>query len=104
VAVNLEPLTNVVVRPVPFHNTVAPLTKLLPLTASVNLALPAMTVPGDSEVAFGTGFTMLKARDGDDVPPPGAGFTTVTAAEPVDVMSLAGTFVDTERRPQFVCG
>jgi len=87
----LAPLTKVVVRAVPFQSTVAPLTKLLPFTVSVNLALPAITVDGDSEVAAGTGLTTVKAREGDEVPPPGAGFKTVMAAEPVDVRSLAGT-------------
>lgn len=91
VAVSFELLTKAVVRPVPFHNTVAPLTKLPPFTVNVNLALPAITVDGDREVALGTGLLMAKARDGEDVPPPGAGFATVTAAVPVDAMSLAGT-------------
>src|SRR6185437_1877467 len=55
-----------VVRLVPFHNTVAPETKLLPFTLSVKAPLPAVTLEGESELSTGAavGVTLI----GPDVP------------------------------------
>jgi hypothetical protein len=89
-AVNCLPLTKVVVRALPFHCTVAPETKFVPVTASVNPAPPAVALEGESEVGVGAGLLMVKLR-ALDVPPPGEGFTTVTEAVPAVAMSLAGT-------------
>jgi hypothetical protein len=46
VAVNCEPLTNVVVRGTPFQSTVAPLTKPVPFTVRVKAGLPGTVVSG----------------------------------------------------------
>ena len=48
-------LTNVVVRADPFTCTCDPLTKLLPLTVSVNPAPPAVTLVGEMLDIEGTG-------------------------------------------------
>ena len=48
-------LTNVVVRAVPLNVTVAPETKFVPFTASVNAAPPAVALFGESVVITGTG-------------------------------------------------
>src|SRR5262245_12201714 len=45
-AVTWVPLTRVVVRLFPFHLTVVPVTKLLPLTVRVNPPPPAAALPG----------------------------------------------------------
>jgi hypothetical protein len=52
-AVTCVALTKVVVRAAPFQLTVAPETKLLPLTVSVNAAPLAVAVFGESEVRAG---------------------------------------------------
>src|SRR5580658_1964427 len=66
------------------------LTKLVPLTVSVNAGPPTVVLAGASEVTVGTGLLIEKAAV-PEVPPPGAGFVTVILAEPVLTMSLAGT-------------
>ena len=75
-AVSCVALTNVVVRFAPFHCTVALLSKLLPFTVSVNAGPPAIAEFGASVVSVATGVETVKKR-WLDVPPPGAGFTTV---------------------------
>jgi hypothetical protein len=89
-AVTCVLLTYVVVSPVPFHCTVDPETKFVPVTVRVNAAPPAVADVGESEVALGSGLLMVKVR-ALDVPPPGEGFSTVTEAVPAVAMSLAGT-------------
>ena len=89
-AVNFVPLTYFVVSPVPFHCTVEVETKFVPVTVRVNAAPPAVALEGDSEVAFGNGLLTVKMRL-FDLPPPGAGFTTVTDAVRAVAMWLAGT-------------
>jgi hypothetical protein len=79
-----------VVSAAPFQLTTEPLTKLLPLTMSVNVGPPAVAFIGDREVMDGTGLLIGNVQ-GPEVPPPGLGLATVTLAEPVLVMSLAGT-------------
>src|SRR5512134_2042029 len=84
------PPTNVVARGVPFHWTVAPVTKALPFTVNSNAALPATTLAGLRELTTGIALPIVNVT-GDDVPPPGVGLTTVTWVVPVLAMSLAGT-------------
>ena len=54
VAVSCVLLTNVVVRGEPPHNTVAPATKLDPVTAKVNVGLPGVADEGLIELRVGT--------------------------------------------------
>jgi hypothetical protein len=86
-AVNCVLLTNVVVRLDPFQRTVEVLRKLVPLAVSVNATPPAVALVGEIEVSEGRGLLMVKVW-GLEVPPPGAGFTTVTLALPTVAMSL----------------
>lgn len=82
--------TKVVTRSAPFQRMTAPLTKLLPLTASVNWLLPEAMELGARLVATGTGFGGIIVKVADEVvPPPGSGLKTVTAAEPALRMSAA---------------
>ena len=76
-AVNCVALTNVVVRLLPFHCTTALFSKLLPFTVNVNAGPPAIAEFGTSEDSAATGVVTLK-KNVFDVPPPGAGFTTIT--------------------------
>jgi hypothetical protein len=76
-AVNLVALTNVVARALPCHWTTELLTKLVPFTVSVNAPVPALVVVGDIDVIFGNGLFTVNVTE-FDVPPPGAGFVTVT--------------------------
>jgi hypothetical protein len=54
-AVNCVADTNAVPSAEPFHKTLSPLTKLLPFTAKVNEAPPAIAVAGEIEISAGTG-------------------------------------------------
>src|SRR5204863_9190581 len=85
-AVSWVALTKVVVRAAPFQRTLEPLTKLLPFTVSVKAAAPTATLAGDSDEIVGAGLLIENVRAAD-VPPPGAGVTTVTEAVPVAAMS-----------------
>lgn len=91
-AVSCVELTNVVVFALPLNFTTELLTKLEPLTVSVNAADPAAMVEGCSVVIAGTGLlaAVMVNVTAFDVPPPGAGFVTVTAGVPLLVTSLAG--------------
>jgi hypothetical protein len=97
-AVSFVPLTYVVastcmiIHDVAFtvHCTVEVETKFVPVTVRVNAGPPAVTLEGESEVAVGSGLLTMKTNP-LDVPPPGVGFFTVTAAIPPVAMSLAGT-------------
>ena len=83
-AVTWPAFTNVVVRAAPFQRTWEVPTKLLPFTVSVNAAPPAAVLVGASEVSAGTGFAgaLMVNAIAFEVPPPGAGVTTVTGALP----------------------
>ena len=61
----------------------------LPLTVSVNAAPPAVAAFGFKLVMEGEGLLIVKVNP-FDVPPPGAGFVTVTVALPAVVRSPAG--------------
>jgi hypothetical protein len=56
-------LTNVVVRPDPFHWAVAPLTNPVPVTVSVKDEAPSCTAPGLRPVMAGIGLVTLKAGE-----------------------------------------
>src|SRR5437762_9464052 len=71
-AVSCVALTKVVVRAAPFHCTVAPFTKPLPVSVSVKPAPPTIALAGDSEVSVGAGLFTANVCAAD-VPPPGAG-------------------------------
>ena len=89
-AVNCVLETKVVVRAVPFQLMVASLTKLVPVAVRVNWPLPAAIELGEMLVSVGAGLLMVKVK-ALEVPPPGAGLTTVTLAVPALAIRLAGT-------------
>jgi hypothetical protein len=80
--------TKVVVRALPFHCTAEVGAKLLPVTVSMKLALPVTAELGLNSVIFGGG-TLIAKFTAFDVPPPGAGFVTVTVAVLTVAMSAA---------------
>jgi hypothetical protein len=84
----LPPFTKVVVSAVCFHFTVAPFTKLLPVTVKVNPAEPTITLGGDSAVATGTGLSTVNVSP-PEAPPPGVGFDTFTCTLPAVATSAA---------------
>src|SRR6267378_4608570 len=88
-AVSWVGLTKVVVRAAPFHCRLEPLTKLVPVTVSVKAALPADVLVGDSVESVGDGLVTLNVCAAE-VPPPGAGVTTVTDAIAAVARSEAG--------------
>ena len=63
-------------------------TKPVPFAVRVKPVPPAVALAGDSEIAAGAG--LLIAKDWEpEVPPPGAGFDTVTLAVPAVATSAA---------------
>ena len=84
-----------VARAAPFHWTVEELMKFVPVRTSMKPDPPAVVVLGAMLASVGTGFG---GGGGDaivkvfavEVPPPGAGVKTVTAAVPDDTRSLGG--------------
>jgi hypothetical protein len=90
VAVSCVEETNVVVREVAPQRTVEVETKFVPVTVKVNCVPPAVAQLGLIEVIVGTGL-LIENVCAFDVPPPGAGFTTVTLAVPVAATLAAGT-------------
>jgi hypothetical protein len=87
-AVSCVLLTKVVVRLDPFHCTVELETKFVPLTVSVNAAPPALAIAGLRLDIDGTGLFTVKVC-ALELPPPGAGLTTVTLIVPAAAMSAA---------------
>ena len=81
--------TTVVVRSAPFHRTLEPETKPVPLTVRVNPAPPAVADEGESEVMEGVGLLTVNVFP-VEVPPPGAGLKTVMVGVPAVAMSVAG--------------
>jgi hypothetical protein len=61
-ALSCVELTYVVARVTPFHCTTEQGTKLLPVTANVNAAVPAVALAGKSEPIAGTGSAVLGAE------------------------------------------
>ncbi len=88
VAVNRVEETKVVVRFVPFHRTIEPATKLLPLTVRTKSVPPAVVDVGLKLEFVGTGLFIVRVS-ALEVPPPGAGVNTVTWTVPAAVMSAA---------------
>jgi hypothetical protein len=82
-------LTKVVVRAEPLKFTTDVETKLVPFTVSVNAASPTFLLAGAMLVVVGTKLFTVKVC-GLEVPPPGAGFVTVTLNVPALVKSVAG--------------
>jgi hypothetical protein len=80
VAVSCVEELNAVVSEVPFHFTVEPETKFVPVTLKLNCAPPAVAQVGLSELMVGTALIVNVCAL--DVPPPGLGFTTVIDAVP----------------------
>src|SRR5437867_1384444 len=81
----------VVGRSAPFQRTTDVEMKLLPFTVSVKAAPPAVAEVGLMLVIAGTGFAAVIANVTEfDMPPPGDGLKTVTAAEPGSLSKLAG--------------
>src|SRR5206468_3255993 len=87
-AVSCVALTKVVVRAAPFHCTVLPVTKPVPVAVSVKAAPPAVAVAGDTDVSVGAGL-FTESGCAAEVPPPGVGVTAVTLAVPTAAMSAA---------------
>jgi hypothetical protein len=64
--------------------------KFVPVTVSVKAAPPAVALAGEIELSVGLGFGALIVNVcAPEVPPPGAGFDTVTDAVPAEAMSAA---------------
>ncbi len=72
----------------PFHCTVAPERKLVPLTVSVNAAPPAVAEIGLKLLMTGVGALIGNVAAPDGLPPV---FTAVTLAFPGLAIRLAGT-------------
>ena len=90
-AVSCVWLTNVVVRGLPFQRTTEVIAKFVPVAVNANVAPPAVALVGEIELSVGTGLVAVIVNVTEpDVPPPGVGLNTVTAAVPVAAMSLAG--------------
>src|SRR5438477_80722 len=88
-AVSWVALTKVVVRVAPFHLTVLPLTKPVPATVSVKAGPPTRALLGVRPVSVGAGLFTVNVCAAE-VPPPGAGVTTVTCGVPAVARSEAG--------------
>src|SRR5882762_5707566 len=84
--------SSVVDRFFPFHRTAELGTKFVPITANVKACAPTGAQLGSRELIVGTGFVPLGMSKftGFEVPPPGAGLFTVTAAVPAEAMAAAG--------------
>jgi branched-subunit amino acid transport protein len=92
VAVSVVLETKVVARAEPLKSTVDDALKFVPVTVSVKLFPPAVVGFGETEVVVGTGLLTVRVCV-PEVPPPGAGFTTVIESVPPTVMFPAGTVI-----------
>lgn len=81
----------VVERAVLFHSIVEEGMKLEPVTVKMNPKLPAFTEDGVRDVIEGAGFEVALIVNSADpeFPPPGAGFVTLTEANPALAISAA---------------
>src|SRR5438105_4729345 len=86
-AVSCVAETYVVARSAPFHRTTEVLTKFVPVTVSVNCDPPTVADGGLRLVMVGIGLRIVKVCV-LEVPPPGAGVKTVTAAVPASATSV----------------
>ena len=73
----------------PFHCTCEADRNPEPVTVSVNAPDDTLADAGRIEASAGVGFAVIANETEEDVPPPGAGVTTVTAAVPVLLRSDA---------------
>src|SRR5216683_212002 len=87
-AVTCVALTNVVVFAAPLKLTTEVDAKFVPLTVSVNAAPPAGAPAGNKVVIVGTGLLMVNVAAAE-IPPPGAGFVTVTLTVAAVAISAA---------------
>ena len=69
--------------------TVAPVTNPVPVILSVNAIPPTAAAAGAIEVSAGPETALIVNDRLPDVPPPGAGFVTVTVAVPAVAISAA---------------
>jgi hypothetical protein len=84
--------SSVVGRSLPFHRTTELATKFEPHTDKVKACPPTGAQLGSRELIVGMGFAgvvLIAKFKAFDVPPPGAGLKTVTAAAPVAAISVA---------------
>jgi hypothetical protein len=88
VAVSCVGEPGMVVSAEPFHSTVSPETKFVPLTVRANPEPPAVALAGDSELTVGAGALMAKLMELEMTPP---GACTLTEAEPGLAIRLADT-------------
>ena len=90
-AISVVGFTKPVDRLLPFTVTIDCETKFIPVTVSVNEALPVVTPDGESEVICGTGLGpgLIVNCSISVVPPPGEGVETETVAVPAFWTSLA---------------
>lgn len=89
--VSVVPLTYVVVRGVPFTNTVEAAIKPVPVTVTVDGdGEPTFRTDGESEIALTGGFTIV-TEDTDDTPPPGVAFTAASERLPATEKSVPGS-------------
>src|SRR6266850_76380 len=80
--------TKVVVRGLPFHRTEDVETKLVPIRFKVKPEPPAKAEFGFNEARVGVGLSVVNTT-ALEMPPPGAGFETVTLAVPATATSAA---------------
>ena len=74
-------LIKLVTQSLPLNLTTEPLTKLLPLTSTVNEAPPTMAVAGTTVPSAGSGLLIVRLA-GLELPPAGVGLNTETPAMP----------------------
>jgi hypothetical protein len=85
-------LTTLVAISTPFQPTNDPATNPVPVTVTIVSFAPAVTLEGLTLVIVGVG-SFTEKLTGEDVPPPGAGFTTVSCPTVALARSLAGIVV-----------
>jgi hypothetical protein len=86
------PLLSVVGRSFPFQRTTELGAKFVPITARVKVCSPTGAQLGSRELIVGMGFVpLLMAKlTRFELPPPGAGLVTITAAVPAEAIAAAG--------------
>jgi hypothetical protein len=86
------PPLSAVGRSFPFQRTTELGTKFVPITAKVKVSAPTGAQLGSRELIVGMGFVslLIAKLTISEVPPPGAGLVTITAAVPAEAMAAAG--------------